>query len=140
MNMLGVRRPEVYGRTTLADIEKMVRKRGEELGFDVDWRQSNYEGELITWIHETRDKIAGIIINPAGLTHTSVALYDALLIATCPYIELHMANTEAYEEYRKLAYIRPKATGVICAFGANGYVLAMDGIKMTLDQPETAMP
>ncbi|MEW9617231.1 type II 3-dehydroquinate dehydratase [Shinella sp. S4-D37] len=136
LNMLGVREPHLYGHTTLADIQKMVEARGAELGLKIDFRQSNYEGDLITWIHETRDKVAGIVINPAAFTHTSIGLFDALKIATAPFIELHLrVKLDASEAFRHHSYIRPAASGLIAGLGANGYVLAVDAMKMILDSP-----
>ena len=125
LNMLGVRQPEIYGRETLGDIEVACKERAGELDVAVEFRQSNYEGELIEWIHEARDNADGIIINPAGLTHTSVALRDSLLVAELPVIEVHLSNIYRRETFRHTSYVSAAAHGVICGFGSHGYVLAL---------------
>jgi len=126
--MLGVRQPEIYGHETLADIEAACRKRGGELGLDIDFRQSNVEGELVTWIQEAREQVGGILINAAAYTHTSVALLDALSLIDAPIIEVHLSNIYARDSFRHHSYISPMATGVICGLGSVGYLLALDAI------------
>ena len=126
--MLGVRQPEIYGRETLADIEAACRARGDELGLKIDFRQSNVEGELVTWIQEAREQVGGIVINAAAYTHTSVALLDALSLIDAPIIEVHLSNIYARDTFRHHSYISPVATGVICGFGSVGYLLALDAI------------
>lgn len=126
--MLGVREPAVYGRDTLADIEKACAKRAKELGLAIDFRQSNIEGELVTWIQQARGQAAGIVINPAGYGHTSIALLDALQIAEKPVIEVHLSNIHRREEFRHHTYTSRAATGVICGLGAHGYLLALTAI------------
>jgi len=128
LNMLGVRQPEIYGRETLADIEAAFRARGDELGLKIDFRQSNVEGELVTWIQEAREQVGGIVINAAAYTHTSVALLDALSLIDAPIIEVHLSNIYARDSFRHHSYISPVATGVICGLGSVGYLLALDAI------------
>ena len=126
--MLGVRQPEIYGSETLADIEAACRTRGGELGLKIDFRQSNVEGELVTWIQEARKQVGGLVINAAAYTHTSVVLLDALSLMDAPVIEVHLSNIYARETFRHHSYISPVATGVICGFGSVGYLLALDAI------------
>lgn len=126
--MLGVREPAIYGRDTLSDIAKICAKRGKELGLTVDFRQSNLEGELVTWIQQARAKAAGIIINPGGYGHSSIALLDALQIAELPVIEVHLSNIHRRERFRHHTFTSKAATGVICGLGAQGYALALDAI------------
>jgi 3-dehydroquinate dehydratase-2 len=128
LNMLGVRQPEVYGRDTLADIGKACAATGKTLGLGVDFRQSNIEGELVTWIQEARGKKAGIIINPGAYGHTSIALLDALTLAELPVIEVHLSNIHRREPFRHHTYISQIATGVICGLGAQGYQLALQAM------------
>ncbi len=137
LNMLGVREPEVYGRTTLAQIEAAVRERAASRELDIDFRQSNSEAELINWIHQAYGKIDGVVINPGAFTHTSIAIADALRILTCPIIELHFNNSYRYPDrkFRHLSHVRPVATGVIFGFGAAGYLAAVEAMKLLLDPP-----
>lgn len=128
LNLLGTREPEVYGTDTLADIEKRVRQRAKDQALDIDFRQSNHEGELVDWIQEARSSCAGIIINPAAYTHTSVAILDALKACDIPVIELHLSNPHARERFRSRSLISRVATGVICGFGAHGYRLALEAM------------
>ena len=128
LNMLGVRQPEIYGRETLGDIEVACKERALELDVAVEFRQSNYEGELIEWIHEARDNADGIIINPAGLTHTSVPVHDAIKGIKVPVIETHISNIHAREPWRNHSYVSFAAKAVICGFGIQGYALAIDGL------------
>lgn len=128
LNMLGVRDPAIYGRDTLADIEKMCARRAKELGLTVDFRQSNIEGELVTWMQESRGKAAGIVINPGAYGHTSIALLDALQVAELPVIEVHLSNIHRRESFRHHTYTSQAATGIICGLGAKGYLLALDAI------------
>jgi 3-dehydroquinate dehydratase-2 len=125
LNMLGLRQPDIYGRTTLADVHAMVENEALALGCSVDFRQSNHEGVLIDWIHEARTRADAIVINPGGLTHTSVALMDALSAAEKPVVEIHLSNVHRREPFRHHSYVSLVATGVICGFGAHGYVLAL---------------
>jgi 3-dehydroquinate dehydratase-2 len=128
LNLLGTRQPEIYGRDTLADIERRLLERGRALGLDVDLRQSNHEGELVTWIQEARTSCAGVIINPAAYTHTSVAILDALLMCDFPVIELHLSNPHKREDFRHRSFTSLVARGVIAGFGAHGYELALEAM------------
>lgn len=132
LNMLGVREPEIYGRDTLADIETTCQKHAATLDLDVEFRQSNNEGELVTWIQEARESKDALIINAGAFTHTSVALLDALTIFEKPVIELHLSNVFSREEFRHRSYISPAASGIICGFGASGYALALDAVNRLL--------
>lgn len=137
LNMLGIREPELYGHSTLADVEAAVRAKAEPLGMEIDFRQSNYEGELVTWIQQAHGNIDGIIINPAAYTHTSIAIADALRILTVPIIELHFNNSYRHADraFRHLSHVRPVATGVIFGFGAAGYVVAVEAMNNLLNPP-----
>ena len=130
--MLGEREPEIYGRTTLAQIETECRKAAGRLGLDLDFRQSNSEAELVGWIQEARASVAGIIINAAALTHTSVAILDALKLVSGPVIELHISNPLNRESFRHHSFVTPAATGLICGFGPHGYVLALEAMAQLL--------
>ena len=132
LNMLGVREPDIYGRETLADIEAACRTRAKALNQTLTFRQSNDEGELVTWIQEARDSQDAVIINAGAFTHTSVALLDALTILDIPVIELHLSNIYAREAFRRHSYISPAAAGVICGFGADGYGLALEAVDRLL--------
>jgi 3-dehydroquinate dehydratase-2 len=133
LNMLGVREPQIYGYETLADIEAMCEERAAALSVSVDFRQSNFEGELVTMIQSARGSAAGIIINPAGYTHTSVAILDALKLTDLPVIELHLSNPHTREDFRHRSFVSPAARGIICGFGAHGYVLAVEAMAQILD-------
>jgi 3-dehydroquinate dehydratase-2 len=128
LNLLGVREPSIYGAETLADVERRARARAEVLGLSVDFRQSNHEGELVTWIQEARAKASGIILNAGAYTHTSVAILDALSAAEKPVIELHLSNVFRREGFRHHSYVAPAAQGVICGFGPKGYELAIEAM------------
>ena len=131
--MLGVREPALYGSDTLGDIEQACADRAAALGVSVDFRQSNHEGEIVTWIQEARAAHDGIIINAGALTHTSVAILDALSLAELPVIEVHLSNIFARESFRHHSYISPVAKGVICGLGAHGYGLALDALARLID-------
>ncbi|MEO1038321.1 MAG: type II 3-dehydroquinate dehydratase [Pseudomonadota bacterium] len=126
LNLLGVREPEIYGRTTLAEIEAMCADSAASLGLSILFRQTNHEGELIDWIQEAREAASALIINPAAYTHTSVALHDALKALDLPVIELHLSQPAAREPFRAHSYAASVVTGSISGFGANGYRLAID--------------
>lgn len=131
MNMLGTREPEKYGRATLADVEKLCRDAAKRFGFDIVFRQSNKEGELVDWVQEAHAKeAAAIIINPAGYTTTSIAIMDALLAVNVklPVIEVHITNIHARESFRQNSYISKAAKAVIAGFGVDGYALAITGL------------
>lgn len=126
LNLLGTRQPEVYGTTTLSDIEAMCHALGRDLGIDLDFRQSNHEGVLIDWIQAAKGRFDGIIINAGGYTHTSVALHDALASVALPCVELHLSDIKAREPFRHISYIEPVAFASIMGHGADGYPMAMD--------------
>lgn len=128
LNLLGTREPEVYGRTTLADIEKAVKARAKSHGLKVVFRQSNHEGELVDWIQEAREKAAGVIINPGAYTHTSIAIHDAFKALKQPIIEVHLSNPHAREPFRRHSYVTPVAKGVIMGLGDKGYLFAIDAM------------
>ena len=133
LNLLGQRQPEVYGTTTLADIEALCRDTASALGVALTFVQSNSEGALIDAIHAARGTHDGIILNAGAYTHTSVALMDALSSVDLPAIELHLSNVHAREEFRHTSYIARVAVGVICGFGAHGYALALRAMAQHLD-------
>ncbi|HEU5272027.1 MAG TPA: type II 3-dehydroquinate dehydratase [Xanthobacteraceae bacterium] len=129
LNLLGTREPETYGRASLAEVEKLVRARAKDLGWAVEFRQSNHEGELVDWIQEAAAKRAvGVVINPAGYTTTSVAILDAILAVKIPVVEIHITNIHARESFRHDSYISKGAKAVVCGFGIAGYGLAIDGL------------
>ncbi len=132
LNLLGTREPEVYGRTSLAGIEKQVSSRAKDHEFSVVFRQTNHEGEMIDWLQEARTKAAGVILNPAGWTHTSVALLDSCRALDRPLIEVHLSNPHAREPYRRHSFVSEAAKGVICGFGAQSYLLAVDALAALL--------
>jgi 3-dehydroquinate dehydratase-2 len=135
LNLLGTREPEIYGRATLKDVEAICRDAGKRHGYEVVFHQSNHEGALVDWIQEARaNKAAGIVINPAGYTHTSIAILDALLASNIPAVEVHISNVHAREDFRRHSYVSKAAKAVICGFGVNGYVLAIDGLAAMLTQ------
>ncbi len=128
LNMLGVREPSIYGKDSLQDLMTAAARRATELGILTDVRQSNHEGDLVTWIQQARGTQDGIIINPAGYTNTSIAILDALLLSELPVIEVHLSNIHRREEFRHMSYISRAATGVICGLGGHGYVLAVEAL------------
>ena len=135
LNLLGTRQPEVYGATTLADIEAMCRAHGQELGFEVVCAQSNHEGVMIDAIHAAKGTHAGIVLNAGGFTHTSVALRDAVASVELPMVEVHLSNIHAREPFRHHSYLAGVALGQIAGFGAKGYVLALDALASHLGTP-----
>lgn len=128
LNLLGTRQPEIYGKTTLAEVEEICVAKGEALGCTISCLQSNHEGELIDAIHAARGKHDGIVLNAGAYTHTSVALMDAISSTEMPVVELHLSNIHAREEFRHKSYIAPVAVGQICGFGPAGYGLAIDAL------------
>jgi len=124
--MLGQREPEVYGRTTLADIEQNVRRKAKELKAEVDFRQTNVEGELVAWIQQAKGQFDAIVLNAAAYTHTSIALRDAIAASDVPTIEIHLSNVHAREEFRHKSLIAPVCRGQITGFGPNSYILALE--------------
>ncbi len=135
LNLLGTREPNHYGHETLQTIQHRLAHKADQLGLALDFRQSNAEHELLEWIHQAyRDDVAFIIINPAAFTHSSVALRDALLATNIPYIEVHLSNVHAREEFRKHSYFSDKAEGVIFGLGALGYELALEAAAVRLNK------
>jgi 3-dehydroquinate dehydratase-2 len=128
LNLLGKREPEIYGSETLEDIERRCRKKASGLGVRIELKQTNIEGELVGWIQEAREKAAGIIINAAAYTHTSVAVHDALKACGLPVIEVHLTNIYRREPFRHHSYVSPVAHGIICGFGGQGYEFALEAI------------
>lgn len=132
LNLLGVREPATYGTQTLAGIDKLCKAEGKALGLTVTTRQSNHEGELVTWIQEAMGKFEAIVINPAAYSHTSVAIHDALRAVGLPVVEVHLSNIHAREPFRHHSYVSSVALGVICGFGAAGYKLALSALAEKL--------
>ena len=128
LNMLGKREPAVYGTATLSDVRQQVEAHAQTRGVATDFRQTNHEGELVDWVQAARDDAAGIILNAGALTHTSIALHDAIKAAERPVIEVHLSNIFARERFRHHSYVAPAAVGVICGFGPLGYLLAIDAM------------
>ena len=128
LNMLGTREPDVYGSDTLQDVQRLCEATAQEFGLKVDFRQSNHEGELVTWIQEARDSADAIVINPAAYSHTSIAIHDALKAAGLPVAEVHLSNIHQREAFRHHSYVSAVAMGVICGFGISGYRLALMGL------------
>jgi 3-dehydroquinate dehydratase II len=133
LNLLGVREPAVYGRDTLADIEGRCRARAKAHGLDLEFRQTNHEGQLIDWIQEARQAADGIVLNAGALTHTSVAVLDALTASGLPVIEVHLSNIFRRERFRHHSYVSLAAAGVICGLGAHGYELALEAIAALIE-------
>ena len=133
LNLLGVREPSVYGHDTLADIEERCLARASALDLQIDFRQSNHEGQLVDWIQEARESADGIILNAAALTHTSVAVLDALAAAGLPVIEVHLSNIFRRESFRHHSYVSLAADGVICGLGPQGYELALDAVASMIE-------
>lgn len=133
LNMLGERDPAVYGTHSLDDIEKACHETATQYGFEVEFFQSNHEGELVDFIQNSREESDGVIINPAAYTHTSVAIRDALEILSCPIVELHLSNIYKREDFRHKSYVSGIADGIISGFGAYGYVLAIEAMVNILD-------
>lgn len=129
LNLLGTREPEIYGSTTLAEVEAMCRARAASLGLEISFRQSNHEGQLVDWIHEAITGAAGIIINPAAFTHTSVAILDALKNVKAPIIELHISNPHQREAFRHVSFVTPVATATMCGLGVDGYPIAVEAMS-----------
>ena len=129
LNLLGTREPEVYGRATLTDIEKLCREAAKRHRIEIEFRQTNHEGEMVDWIHEAGAKgAAGLLINPGAYTHTSIALRDALAAVDVPAVEVHISNIFARESFRHKSHIAPVAKASLCGFGIEGYALAIEGL------------
>ncbi|WP_420955264.1 type II 3-dehydroquinate dehydratase [Burkholderia gladioli] len=134
LNLLGTRQPHIYGAETLADVERRCVEAAVALGLEIEFRQSNAEHQLIDWLHEARTRIAGVVINPAGYTHTSVALADALAAIDKPVIEVHISNVHRREAFRHHSYVSLVAQGVICGCGTEGYVFALQRLATLLKE------
>jgi 3-dehydroquinate dehydratase-2 len=132
LNLLGTREPEVYGNETLDDLRQRCERKAQTLGLSVVFRQSNLEGELVTWIQEARTDAAGLIVNAGAFTHTSIAMLDALLACPVPSVEVHLSNIFTREPFRHRSYISKAAKGVICGFGGLGYELAIEALAATI--------
>lgn len=132
LNLLGTREPGIYGSETLKDVEAMCKAAAADLGLVLDFRQSNHEGELVTWIQDARKTADGILINPAAYSHTSIAIPDALKAVGLPVAEVHISNIHQREEYRHHSYVSAVAFGVICGFGTLGYKLALQALAEKL--------
>jgi 3-dehydroquinate dehydratase II len=128
LNLLGVREPAIYGRTTLAEIEKAITDRAKSHGLQIVFRQSNHEGALVDWIQEARDKASGVIVNPGAFSHTSIAIPDAFRALDKPVLEVHLSNPQAREGFRHRDYVSQVAKGVIMGLGMTGYLLAIDAM------------
>jgi 3-dehydroquinate dehydratase II len=136
LNLLGTREPEIYGTGTLDDLETLCAETAEGLGVGIEFRQSNNEGELISWVQEARGRAAGLIINPAGYSHTSVALMDAILAVDIPVIEVHLSNIHKRETFRQHSYVSLAADAVICGLGFAGYRLALIALSDILEEDQ----
>lgn len=132
LGRLGTREPDVYGTATYAELDALCRQGGDHLGLDVDVRQTDHEGELLQWLHAAADDVVAVVLNAAGLTHTSVALGDACAMLRAPLIEVHLSNVFAREEYRHHSYVSAHAKGVIAGLGVEGYVLALSWLASEL--------
>jgi 3-dehydroquinate dehydratase II len=133
LNMLGVREPDIYGFKSLGALALECEEYASTMGFGIDFRQSNDEGELVTYIQEAREGYSGVIINAAAYTHTSIAIHDALKLLDGPVIEVHLSNIYKREAFRHHSYVSPVATGIIAGFGGHGYILALDAMRAILD-------
>jgi len=133
LNLLGVRDPSIYGHDTLGDIEERCTARAASLGLEIDFRQTNHEGQIVDWIQEARESADGIILNAGALTHTSVAVLDALAAAELPVVEVHLSNIFRRDRFRHHSYVSLAANGVICGLGAHGYELALDAVARLIE-------
>ena len=133
LNLLGQREPAIYGRTTLVELEALCRTEGERLGLEVECRQSNGEGQLVSWVQEIPGQFAGLILNAGAYSHTSIALLDALRALKEPLIEVHLSNIYQRETFRQHSYVSLAAKGVICGFGPRGYLMALDALAAILN-------
>ncbi len=134
LNLLGTREPHIYGHTSLADLKAMCIERAEKRGYEVFFEQSNSEAQILDWIHQGINEAAGIIINPAAFTHTSVAILDALKNVKSPIIELHISNPHQREAFRHISYVTLAATGIIAGLGVNGYLVAVDAMADMIEK------
>jgi 3-dehydroquinate dehydratase II len=138
LNLLGLREPEIYGRQTLADVDGLLEALADQLGMQVACRQSNHEGELIDWLHEARERFDGVLINPGGLTHTSVALRDAIAAIDKPCVEAHLSNIQRREEFRHRSLVAAVCVGSVTGFGVQSYLLGLRALAALLapDEPK----
>lgn len=133
LNMLGTREPGIYGALSLADIETLCTETGKQLGYTIDFRQSNMEGELVTWIQQaSQNGTKGVIVNAGAYTHTSVAIHDALRLLSCPIAEVHLSNPMAREAFRHTSYIAPLAFASVCGLGPEGYIVSLKALAAKL--------
>lgn len=132
LNLLGTREPEIYGEHTLSDLEKLCRDKAEALDWDVDFKQTNHEGQLVEWVQSALKGYDGLIINAAAYTHTSIALHDALKALSIPIIEVHISDPKKREEFRHISYVEPLASDVIVGQGVQGYILALEKLHEVL--------
>ncbi|MEM6413408.1 MAG: type II 3-dehydroquinate dehydratase [Pseudomonadota bacterium] len=137
LNLLGQREPHIYGSDTLADIEKTCVAYRGSIGLNIEFRQTNHEGVLVDWLHEANLKASGVILNAGAYTHTSIALLDAVKSIDIPSIELHLSNPAARETFRHTSYLSKGVNGVICGFGADGYLLALDAMRRLIEKRRT---
>jgi 3-dehydroquinate dehydratase II len=133
LNLLGSREPELYGSETLENVRARCERKAAKMGFAVDFRQTNYEGELVAWIQEAKEKAAGLIVNAGALTHSSIAMLDALLATELPCVEVHLSNIFQRESFRHISYVSKGAKGVICGFGPLGYELAVEALIASIE-------
>ncbi|ACI98358.1 type II 3-dehydroquinate dehydratase [Rhodospirillum centenum] len=138
LNLLGTREPHIYGSETLDDIEVSCQETAARLGLDIDFRQSNHEGELVTWIQEARGEHDAILINAGAYSHTSIAILDALQAVDLPVVEVHLSNIFRREPFRHHSHVSTVARGVICGFGSHGYILALEAVARLIDAPGAA--
>jgi 3-dehydroquinate dehydratase-2 len=138
LNLLGTREPEIYGRASLADIEAACTQRATQLGRGIVFRQSNVEGELVSWLHEAREKACAVVLNAGAYTHTSVALHDAIKAIGVPVIETHLSNPSAREEFRHVSLVGKAVKGVIAGFGATSYLLAVEAAALLAQESQSA--
>ncbi len=134
LNLLGLREPDVYGRETLEELKALCERKAAAIGLEADFRQSNSEGELIDWIHSARARHAGIVLNAGALTHTSIALLDALRAVDLPVVEVHLSNIFRREDFRHRSYVARAARGVVCGFGGHGYELALEALARLIGE------
>ncbi|APT57571.1 type II 3-dehydroquinate dehydratase [Roseomonas gilardii subsp. gilardii] len=139
LNLLGTREPKIYGADTLDDIEALCAEVADQEGLAIDFRQTNGEGELVSWVQECRGRASGIVINPAGYSFTSIALLDALVAVRLPVIEVHLTNIHRREAFRHVSYVSRAATGVICGLGPQGYALALRAMADMLATAQTEL-
>ena len=136
LNLLGGREPEIYGATTLPEIEKAAIDHGLKAGCSVTCRQTNHEGHLVDWVQEAGKDVNALIINPGALTHTSIALHDALKTLTIPKVELHLSNIHSREDFRRVSFVSPAVDAIICGLGADGYIMALDAALRLIEKQE----